>query len=52
MELSITSRYESEYTSFEIDPMYFVNGYNVIAVEVHQSNVTSSDLGFDMEVSV
>ncbi|MEO5681984.1 MAG: metallophosphoesterase [Chitinophagaceae bacterium] len=35
---------------FSIASSAFVNGSNVIAVEMHQANVTSSDLSFDMEL--
>ncbi len=34
-----------------IAPSFFVNGNNIIAVEIHQVNVTSSDLFFDMELT-
>lgn len=40
-----------ENTYFEIRvPNTLVNGTNVIAVEIHQSAATSSDMGFDMEI--
>ncbi len=34
-----------------IDPSYFQTGTNVIAVEVHQYEVSSSDLSFDLELT-
>ncbi len=34
-----------------ISPSYFQEGENVIAVEVHQATVTSSDLIFDLELT-
>ena len=41
---------ELTYFPFQIDPALVVRGENVIAVEVHQQSVTSSDLGFDLEL--
>lgn len=38
---------ESTYFPFTIDPTTFVPGDNVLAVEVHQINLSSSDLSFD-----
>ncbi|HLU46486.1 MAG TPA: hypothetical protein VK116_00330 [Planctomycetota bacterium] len=35
----------------ELDPVLLVNGRNVIAVEVHQANATSSDLSFALELT-
>jgi len=42
----------NETTFFErnISPNVLVAGTNIIAVEVHQANATSSDLGFDLEL--
>ncbi len=37
-------------STFDIPATNFISGKNVIAVEVHQSAVNSSDLAFDMEV--
>ncbi len=34
-----------------VDPALLVNGRNVLAVEIHQANATSSDLSFDLELS-
>ena len=42
---------ETTYYSFPIDADSLVNGQNVIAVEVHQSSRTSSDVSFDLELS-
>ena len=42
---------ETTYYSFPIDANSLVNGQNVIAVEVHQSSRTSSDISFDLELS-
>ena len=37
-------------TSFGIPSSSFVNGKNIIAVELHQSDAASTDLSFDMEL--
>lgn len=37
--------------TFTIPTSAFVNGTNVIAVEIHQTNATSSDLTFDMALT-
>ncbi|MDI9382948.1 MAG: lamin tail domain-containing protein [Verrucomicrobiota bacterium] len=44
---------EEEYTYYltSIDPSLLVEGENVIAVELHQCNASSSDLGFDLELT-
>ncbi|MCB1094179.1 MAG: lamin tail domain-containing protein [Verrucomicrobiae bacterium] len=42
---------ESTYFDFTIQPDMLVNGDNVIAVEVHQSSTSGSDMSFDMEVT-
>jgi hypothetical protein len=42
---------ESTYVSTSVSPSLLVAGSNVIAVEVHQADPTSSDLSFDLEVS-
>ncbi|MBI5384184.1 MAG: immunoglobulin domain-containing protein [Verrucomicrobia bacterium] len=34
-----------------LSPSLLVNGLNVVAVEVHQANITSSDLSFDFELT-
>jgi len=42
-----------EYTFYDysIDPAFLETGLNVLAVEVHQSSVTSSDISFDLELA-
>lgn len=42
-----------ETTFFEspLDPTLFREGRNVLAVEIHQSNASSSDLGFNLELT-
>ncbi|PCJ64397.1 MAG: hypothetical protein COA58_13670 [Bacteroidetes bacterium] len=42
---------EGDYDYFTVPDTFLVNGLNVFAVEVHQTNATSSDLGFDLEVN-
>ena len=42
---------EESFLDFSIDPSLLVEGQNVIAVEVHQDDSGSSDLGFDLELS-
>jgi len=37
--------------AFNLIPGNFVAGNNVIAVEIHQNSVTSSDISFDMELT-
>ncbi len=41
---------ESTFHTAPVDPALLVSGANVVAVEVHQANVTSSDLSFDFEL--
>ena len=41
---------EISYVATNIDKSYFVEGENIIAVEVHQSSVGSSDMSFDIDV--
>ncbi len=43
---------ETVYFPATADPALLVSGTNVIAVEVHQRDGNSSDLGFDLEMSV
>ncbi len=42
---------EDELHAADIDPGLLVPGDNVVAVEVHQVNLTSSDLSFDLELT-
>jgi hypothetical protein len=41
---------EDLYHEFELSVFDVVNGTNYIAVEIHQANLTSSDISFDMEL--
>jgi len=40
----------SVWQQFDISPNYFTNGNNLIAVELHQCNLTSSDLLFNLRM--
>ncbi|MBN1180939.1 MAG: CotH kinase family protein [Bacteroidales bacterium] len=41
---------ETAYTEFTIDPSVLNSDTNIIAVEIHQVSVTSSDISFDLEL--
>ena len=41
---------EDEFLTYEVDPAHLRAGENVVAVEVHQADLTSSDLSFDLEL--
>lgn len=41
---------ESTFFTAALDPALLLDGTNVIAVEIHQSGVTSSDISFDLEL--
>lgn len=47
---NIAGHFENVYHHFNISPSLLVNGTNVIAVEIHQDDVTSSDLSFNFEL--
>ncbi len=42
---------DTSYYSTTISPSLFVTGTNVIAVEIHQADVTSSDISFDFALT-
>ncbi len=42
---------ENTWLAKALDPAALRNGTNVVAVEIHQNNLTSSDLSFDFELS-
>ena len=48
--LTVGGEEESAFQPFTVDPVLLVEGKNVIAVEVHQTNRTSSDISFDLEL--
>jgi hypothetical protein len=39
---------ENTYFEKEVDPAVLVEGANIVAVEIHQSSPSSSDIGFDL----
>lgn len=41
---------ETAYYEYAVDPSWVVPGINTIAVEIHQSSPTSSDISFDLEL--
>ena len=41
---------EDVFQRYSIDPSHFVDGTNLLAVEVHQSSLSSSDMGFDLKI--
>jgi hypothetical protein len=41
---------ENRFFETQIGPAALVSGMNTLAVEIHQVNATSSDIGFDLEV--
>lgn len=41
---------ESKYFPFNLEASNLVNGTNVVAVEIHQADKDSSDMGFDLEL--
>jgi len=42
---------ESAFLSATVNPALLVDGINVLAVEIHQANGTSTDISFDLELS-
>ena len=48
--LTVGGDEESAFHPFTVDPALLVEGKNVIAVEVHQTSRTSSDIGFDFKL--
>ena len=48
--LTVGGDEESEFHPFTIDPALLVEGKNVIAVEIHQTSRTSSDISFDFKL--
>ncbi|MGJ8723521.1 MAG: lamin tail domain-containing protein [Roseibacillus sp.] len=48
---SVNNEAESTYNVIPLDPSLLITGSNLIAIELHQVNAGSSDLGFDMELS-
>jgi hypothetical protein len=46
-----SSTSETTFYAQDVEPALLVSGTNVLAVEVHQANKTSSDLSFDLELT-
>jgi hypothetical protein len=46
----VKGAHERSFKSASISPALLLNGTNVIAVELHQVDASSSDLGFDLEL--
>jgi hypothetical protein len=42
---------ETAFFDFPLDPSLFINGQNIIAVEIHQTSVTSTDISFNLEMT-
>ncbi len=42
--------FEDDWHIYTISPLYLVNGNNVISVEIHQDDNSSSDISFDLEL--
>ena len=51
-DAAVSSTEETAYTELELDPSLLAEGRNVLAVEVHQAAGNSSDLGFDLTLSL
>jgi hypothetical protein len=47
---SISGNAESGFISYSVDISFFQTGTNILAVEIHQADVTSSDVSFDLEL--
>ncbi len=48
---TVSSSDEGDYTTYNVSSAALVSGTNVIAVELHQATVGSSDLGFDLGIT-
>ncbi len=48
--VAVANAEESQWFDIPLDPSKLVAGTNVLAVELHQSGVTSSDISFDFEL--
>jgi hypothetical protein len=46
----VSGTLETRFFDFQVNPSLLVAGDNVLAVEVHQSDLTSTDLGFDLRL--
>jgi hypothetical protein len=48
--ISVGGSTESVYVAYAVAPTNFVPGTNLLAVEVHQQSISSSDLSFDLKL--
>ena len=48
--IAVANAEESQWFDIPLDPSKLVAGINVLAVEIHQSSATSSDISFDLEL--
>jgi len=46
----VTGADETYFHTFQLNPALFIEGENVIAVEIHQSSATSPDMSFDLDL--
>ncbi len=49
-EMAVSGADEQIFHTLHINPEFFINGENVMAVEIHQASAGSSDISFDMEL--
>jgi hypothetical protein len=49
--IDVSGGAEGTFQEFAISPTLLAEGLNILAVEVHQSSLTSSDLGFDLSLA-
>ncbi len=49
--IALSNQEENAPVSFALDPALFTDGFNVIAVEMHQWHPASADLSFDLQLT-
>ncbi|PCJ66722.1 MAG: hypothetical protein COA58_04485 [Bacteroidetes bacterium] len=47
---AISGSDEGDFTTYNVSASHLVSGANVVAVEVHQTSISSSDIGFDLSI--
>lgn len=50
-ETAISGEAEDVFTTYPVNREFFSKGENILAVEVHQRNGSSSDISFDLQIS-
>jgi spore coat protein CotH len=50
-DFTVSGTGEQTFIDFQVDPSLLVAGDNVLAVEIHQGDLTSTDLGFDLRMT-